>query len=114
MQVRRQVNRMVFWITLSVLALSVAKLFADGNEKHSFKSNKGFVPDKITATRIAEAVLTPIYGENRIKNQHPLTATLRQGVWTVKGSIPKGLKGGVAIVELSKEDARIIRVSHGK
>jgi NTF2 fold immunity protein len=32
----------------------------------------------------------------------------------VEGSLPKGAKGGVALAEISKEDGRIIRVSHGK
>lgn len=95
---------------LEVITMSTAL----GDDKHSYKPKDGFVPDAITAIRIAEAVLTPVYGEEKIKSERPFTATLRKGVWTVEGSLPEGWLGGVAVVEISKEDGRILRMSHGK
>ena len=74
----------------------------------------GFVPDSITAVRIAEAVWIPIYGESSIRAERPFRATLAGGVWTVRGSLPSGSVGGVAVAEIAKLDARIIHVSHGK
>jgi hypothetical protein len=47
----------------------------------------GFVPDAQTAIRIAEAVLTPIYGESAIAADQPFTATLKGDVWIVVGSV---------------------------
>lgn len=41
-------------------------------------------------------------------------AILRDGVWYVEGSLPKGLVGGVAIAEIAKDDGRILRISHGQ
>jgi hypothetical protein len=50
----------------------------------------GFVPDKATAIRIAEAVLPPICG--CVASNKPFTATLDNGVWTVVGKQPKAKK----------------------
>ena len=83
-------------------------------QPHSYVPSKGFVPDSVTATRIAEAVWTPIYGATAIRSEQPHVAKLRDSVWTVVGSLPKGMLGGVAVIEIDKRDARILRVSHGQ
>lgn len=83
--------------------------------KHSFKPKDGFVPDEKTAIKIAVAVWEPIYGIDKIAREKPYHAKLdTNGVWTVEGSLPAGYLGGVAIAEIAKDDARILRVSHGK
>jgi len=88
--------------------------FAD-EQKHSFKPEQGFVPDEKTAIAIAVAVWSPIYGEKKIKSEKPFKATLTNGVWHVEGTLPiKYAEGGVAEAEISKNDARILRISHGK
>ena len=84
------------------------------NEEGSFKPKDGFVPDEETAIRIAEAIWIPIYGKENIEREKPFKATLTHRVWTVTGSLPEGLKGGAAIVEISKEDAKILKVIHEK
>jgi hypothetical protein len=83
---------------------------------HSYVPPDGFVPDAATAIRIAEAVWIPVYGADMIGKERPFNATLAGEVWTVTGSLPNGPGqiGGVALAEISKQDARIIRVSHGK
>lgn len=83
------------------------------NTPHRFVPPNGFVPDAQTAIKIAQAVWLPIYGE-RVLRENPFKATLQGDVWTVEGSLPKGTLGGVAIAEISKTDARILRVSHGQ
>ncbi len=92
-----------------VHAVSIAQA-----QNHSFMPKDGFVPDKATAVRIAEAVLMPVYGEEKIKRERPFIATLYNGIWTVRGSLRKGWKGGVAVAEIAKQDARVLSVSHGK
>ncbi len=86
--------------------------------KHSYKSENGYVPDEMTALKIAEAVLIPIYGEKTIMKEKPLKAELKDSVWAVEGTLncPEGrtCKGGVAVVEISKDDGKILRVSHGE
>jgi NTF2 fold immunity protein len=80
----------------------------------SVEPKGGFVPDDQTAIRIALAVWEPIYGKEAIARQKPYRATLSNGVWTVVGSLPKNILGGVAVAEISQVDARVLRVSHGK
>lgn len=84
---------------------------------------EGYVPDFATAIKIGEAVLVPVYGEGQIKSEMPITASLKDQSWIVSGTLncrdSKGRKtdscdGGVAYVQISKADARIITMSHGK
>ncbi|MBI3259274.1 MAG: hypothetical protein HYZ54_07370 [Ignavibacteriae bacterium] len=84
----------------------------------SYKPKKGFVPDKETAIKIAEAIWFPIYGD-RINHQRPFKAILnKKGNWEVRGTLPcegqEGCRGGTAYAEIRKKDCRIIRVFHGK
>jgi hypothetical protein len=72
-----------------------------------------YVPNKETAIKIAEAILYAIYGEN-IYKQKPFIVTLDNEVWMVEGSLPKGMKGGVAYIEIQKKDCKILKVTHGK
>jgi NTF2 fold immunity protein len=86
---------------------------------HSSAPPKGFIPDSITAVRVAEAVLSPIYSTALLRSERPLQAILSGDTWTVKGSTLHGAPGteyfgGVAVVEISKTDGRILRVSHGQ
>lgn len=96
----------------SIALLALIPAFAE--EKHSAKPKDGFVPTAETAIQIAVAVWTPIYGKEQIERQKPYKAVLKEGVWHVSGSLPRLQPGGVAIAEIDKNDARIIRVSHGK
>jgi hypothetical protein len=89
-------------------------LSAQHSAPHSYIPPNGFVPDSATAVRIAIAVWAPIYGEQHIRGEQPYRASLRDGIWTVEGSLPKNLFGGVAVAEIAKQDGRIVRVSHGK
>jgi NTF2 fold immunity protein len=79
-----------------------------------FIPDSGFVPNAATATLIAEAVLRPIYGEEVIQSQRPFAASLDDGVWTVTGSLPESHVGGVARVQLSRSDARVLLMQHGQ
>lgn len=76
--------------------------------------SSGFVPDAVTAKRIAEAVWLPIYGK-KVLSEKPYQATLNsKDVWVVEGFLPKEMDGGVAYIEISKRDGRILEVTHGK
>src|SRR5438309_11919677 len=75
---------------------------------------KGFVPDSATAVRIAVAVWIPIYGARQIRSEQPYVARLKDNVWTVTGTLPRGMVGGTAEVRIAKGDGRILFVLHGK
>ena len=81
---------------------------------HNYKPEGGYVPDAKTATKIALAVWEPIYGASHIAAQKPYRARLTNGVWIVQGTLSSGRVGGVALAEISKDDAKVLRVSHGK
>jgi NTF2 fold immunity protein len=83
----------------------------------------GFVPDSTTAVKIAEAVLIPVYGKEKVESERPFKAKLENGVWTISGTLHcsdgKGgaitlCKGGTAEVKVSKADGRILRMFHYK
>ncbi len=109
---------MKLWV---ILAGTV--LLASGLPGQGYKPASGYVPDSTTAVKIAEAVLAPVYGEKHIESERPFTATLKKEVWTVtgtlrcpdgKGGITTFCVGGVAEVQISKSDARILYMLHGK
>jgi hypothetical protein len=78
----------------------------------SFQPKRGFVPDEQTAIAIAVAVWNPIYGKEHIEGEKPFHATLKDGVWTVTGSLPEGYNGGTALAVIAQDDGRILRVIH--
>lgn len=91
----------------------------------SYRPKAGFVPDSATAIKIAEAVLTPVYSEDKIVAERPFSAELKGDVWTVAGTlhctdergkpVPSDYcHGGVATVRLSRIDGRILFMIHGK
>jgi NTF2 fold immunity protein len=114
MSSKRSVASRIALAMLVLIALLPPRIWS---QQHSYVPPAGFVPDKTTALRIAEAVLDPIYGEDRIKAEGPLEAKLNDAgdTWIVWGHLPKPAnKGGAAYIEISKADGHILRVTHGK
>jgi NTF2 fold immunity protein len=101
--------RGVFCLTL----LFVPLVFGQGNTP-----KEGYVPNSDTAVQIAEAVLIPVYGKKHIESERPFAAKVKDGVWTVSGTLhcsdgtATNCVGGVAVVEISKADARILSMIH--
>ena len=107
-------------ICFMTLVLTGAALCQEGA---GYKPKAGYVPDAATAIRIAEAVLVPVYGKKQIDSEHPFTAELKNDTWIVggtlrcldgKGGMTSECAGGVAMVHISKSDARILYMTHGK
>lgn len=74
-----------------------------------------YVPNEKVASQIADVILTSIYGEDVIGKQKPFTVMLsNDSVWVVRGTQKKIEIGGVAYIEISKRDCRILKVIHGK
>ena len=109
---------------MKTLALCVCMLVPmTSASSQGYKPSSGYVPDSVTAVRIAEAVLIPVYGQKQIESEEPFTAKLEGDVWTVEGTLRcsdgKGgttasCVGGAAEVRLSKADARILYMVHWK
>jgi hypothetical protein len=101
-------------VGLVALLMCPMVAMAVGHEEHSVKPEAGFIPNQATATRVAEAILIPIYGQAQIESERPFSAQLNGNTWKVEGHLAPGMDGGVAEVWLDKRDGRILRVSHGK
>lgn len=103
-------------VLLSFSFLIVSLVPAQG-----YRPKEGYVPDSTTAVKIAEAVLVPVFGKKKIESEQPFTAKLKDGVWTVsgtlhcpdgKGGITTHCAGGVAEVQISKVDAHVLSMVH--
>ena len=106
-------NKICF-VIFTFFVLIVTLLKAESGEEHSIAPVEGFVPNSKTAISIARAVWIPIYGETQINKQKPYQVVLENKKWIIKGSLPKGVPGGVAYAEIAKKDGRILRVTHSR
>ena len=112
-------NKKMFLIIFTILLSSVLfqpnALKAEENQKYNYKPKEGYIPNEETAIKIAVAVWIPIYGKETIEKEKPYKAVLKDEIWYVEGSLEEKYElGGVAEAEISKDDGRIIRVSHGE
>jgi len=125
--------------TLVPLLLGARLVSAQQPTTNGYVPPNGFVPDSATAVRIALAVWTPIYGDGQFTTQHPVTATLTDGIWTVTGHVPTKVEvtpgpvfilngtvidvvqpyglhaliiGDTAVVKIDKRDGRILYQGH--
>src|SRR2546425_11360976 len=68
----------------------------------------GFVPDSGTAVRNPVSVWIPIYGASQIRSEQPYCAILKDGAWTVTGTLPLQCnQGGAALSRISTRDRRM-------
>ena len=74
----------------------------------------GVIPSGAVAKSIANAYLGEVYGAQKIRAEFPLVATLQDGVWTVAGSLPRAMLGGVAIIRLCRRNGTVLSIIHGK
>lgn len=57
--------------------------------------------------------LTAVYDKAQIESELPLVVSLKDKVWTVKGSFSrKHSVGGVAEIDLAQQDGRVLRLTH--
>lgn len=100
--------------TLLCLVVALQVVVSAAVADPGYKPSRVYVPDERTAIAIAEAVLVPISGAGQVAQERPFHAVLRGKVWEVAGSLPPGWDGGVAVVQINKDDGHILRVTHGK
>jgi hypothetical protein len=99
-------------LMIATLCLSSASLAQ--NVPKIFECNGGVVADKETAIRIAEAILSPVYGEEAIREQRPYQVTLKDGKWTVDGTAaPPGHVGGRFHIIILRSDGRVLEIGYG-
>jgi NTF2 fold immunity protein len=102
----------ICFLMIATLCLSSASLAQ--NVPKIFECNGGVVADKETAIGIAEAILSPVYGEKAIREQRPYQVTLKDGKWTVDGTAaPPGHVGGRFHIIILQSDGRVLEIGYG-
>jgi hypothetical protein len=102
-------------LTLTHAAQQVSnQALKESTSMPGYQPADGFVPDSATAIAVAVAVWEPVYGKKNIAEEAPYQATLKDGRWTVTGTLPKGAVGGVATAVIEKMTGRIIKMYHTK
>jgi hypothetical protein len=99
-------------VTPSIALTQNNSLSSQQSDRTSSKPKRGYVPDEQTAISIAVAVWIPLYGRELIEGEKPYKATLKNGVWTVTGSVPEGYEGGAAEAQISQDSGCILRIIH--
>lgn len=80
-----------------------------------FVPPNGFVPDKKTALKVAEAILVSVYGEKQIAEEQPLKiALVDNDVWLVWGTLDPRDLGGTAVIKISKRTGKVLFLAHGQ
>ncbi len=101
-------NRLITQMFLVLIVILTASF------QYVKKNECNYVPDEVTAIKIAEAILVPIYGEE-VLNKKPYKAILvGNKFWRVEGSIGLDELGGIPIIEIQKSDCKILKVTHTK
>lgn len=77
-----------------------------------YQPTSGVVSSAQVAKSIASTYLSAAYQSSR--QAEPLVSSLRNGVWFVHGTLPKGTAGGVGEVLLCQSNGRVLQLSHGK
>ena len=97
-----------------MLALTAFMFFSFGVTAQAPTPKPGFIPDEKTEIKVAEAILSSIYGDQQIISKRPFHARLQNGVWTVAGSLPSGMEGGVATIRIDQHTGAVLSYIHGK
>lgn len=71
---------------------------------------EGLVPDRETAIKIAEVVVSRLYGERTIISQRPYQVREEGDIWLVGGTLKEGDLGSAFAVAISKQTGAILKV----
>jgi hypothetical protein len=96
------------------LSIFVNNGAASAAESQVHKGETSASIDKTEAIKIAVKEWEHIFGKEKIGGEKPYQAILKDEIWHVSGSLPRGSKGGVAEAEIREKDGQIISIKHGK
>jgi hypothetical protein len=72
------------------------------------------IRESSVAVGVAEPILFAKYGKEEILTERPYEVYLIDGYWYIRGTIPKGWKGGGFEIVLSSINGKIIKLTHYK
>ena len=108
---------MVFRLLAACAALLALLSFGYGSDEKQRRTSlpsQGVVPDAVTAVKIGEAVFPPIFGEEEVARYRPYRASLKDGVWTVYGTLKPNVRGGTPMMTIRKVDGKVIEIWHSQ
>jgi hypothetical protein len=73
---------------------------------------QGIVPDEVTAVKIAEIIFPLNFSADVVNKFQPYHAQLKDGVWTVYGTLKFGSRGGTLMMRINKKDGKVLGVWH--
>lgn len=82
--------------------------------QHNVIGNEPILTDQGKAVKFLEMVLFDIYGKKKIEKQKPYDVYNIDGYWLIKGTLPKGKRGGTFLVIINSRSYEIIRLTHSK
>ena len=109
---KKKVNKLLLLISI-IFSLAFVGISQTMNRNTQIK-NTVYVPDSLSAIKIAEIIWLPIFGRNVLKEKPYRAILINDSIWVVEGTLKKGSKGGVAYIEIQKSDCKILTVTHGK
>lgn len=66
------------------------------------------------AVELAEIYVTHVYGKACVEKERPFYVTDKGHYWRIEGYLPSDMTGGVFLIEIDKENGRVMTLSHGK
>lgn len=98
-----------------VLYLAFASSSSAVEQPEFFTPPQGAIRDAAFACALADLFLVNIYGNDEIREHRPLKAALANGIWEVRGTLPKKtVFGGVAIIKLRQKDGAVLGFTRTK
>ncbi len=107
------------FISIALGCLTVFVSFSLMNKEETrIKQNNcnpkdGYVPDEVTAIKVAEAIWLPIYGKGIYKEKPFHAKLINDSIWVVEGTLHEEL-GGVVRAEIQKQDCKVLKIIHNK
>jgi len=86
----------------------------DYSDINGYFPKEGLIPTAEIAFKVVEPILKQIYGSEKIDNEKPFSINLENDIWIIEGHLDVGLLGGVAYVEIRKNNGEILKVIHTK
>jgi hypothetical protein len=112
MKIQRSANMIVCRKAMTIFLVVIVTCIGMIGANRKPLPSGGIVPDKLTAVKIAEAVFEPIFGAEEVSEYLPYHAQLKNGVWTVYGTLKRGSRGGTPQLTIQKKDGKVIEVWH--
>jgi hypothetical protein len=111
----RQIKYLIALVCLSVLILASCNRWGANDGEVDGRKYNGYVPDELTAKKIAEAVWLPIFGPAVLDEKPYKARIIGDSIWIIEGvKNSRSRFGGAASIKISVKTGAILNVAHGK